>query len=128
MPLGDPHGGNFIYTNEGIPKGIAAVSIPSRNIDRAVRFYTESLKMVLRSRDDDTAVLSAGKDIVIIRRSEDAGIDTGIYLRTDSPFDLHRRLVDEGVIFVLDPKRTPLGLITSFKDDDGNIIHAVEIG
>lgn len=128
MPLGDPHGGNFIYTNEGIPKGIAAVSIPSRNIDRAVRFYTESLKMVLRSRDDDTAVLSAGKDIVIIRRSEDTGIDTGIYLRTDSPFDLHRRLVDEGVIFVLDPKRTPLGLITSFKDDDGNIIHAVEIG
>lgn len=128
MPLGDPHGGNFIYTNEGIPKGIAAVSIPSRNIDRAVRFYTESLKMVLRSRDDDTAVLSVGKDIVIIRRSEDAGIDTGIYLRTDSPFDLHRRLVDEGVIFVLDPKRTPLGLITSFKDDDGNIIHAVEIG
>ena len=128
MPLGDPHGGNFIYTNEGIPKGIAAVSIPSRNIDRAVRFYTESLKMVLRSRDDDTAVLSVGKDIVIIRRSEDTGIDTGIYLRTDSPFDLHRRLVDEGVIFVLDPKRTPLGLITSFKDDDGNIIHAVEIG
>ena len=128
MPLGDPHGGNFIYTNEGIPKGIAAVSIPSRNIDRAVRFYTESLKMVLRSRDDDTAVLSVGKDIIIIRRSEDVGIDTGIYLRTDSPFDLHRRLVDEGVIFVLDPKRTPLGLITSFKDDDGNVIHAVEIG
>ena len=126
--MGDPHGGNFIYTNEGIPKGIAAVSIPSRNIARAVRFYTESLKMVLRSRDEDTAILSAGKDIVIIRRSEDVGIDTGIYLRTDSPFDLHRRLVDEGVIFVLDPKRTPLGLITSFKDDDGNIIHAVEIG
>jgi len=128
MPLGDPHGGNFIYTNEGIPKGIAAVSVPSRNIDRSVRFYTELLKLTLRSRDEDTAMLSVGKDIIVLRRSENVGIDTGIYLRTDSPFDLHRRLIDEGVIFVMDPKRTPLGLETSFKDDDGNIIHAIEIG
>ena len=128
MPLGDPHGGNFVYTNEGLPKGVAAVSIPTRDIDRSIRFYTGLLKMTLRSRDDETAMLSVGKDIIILRRSDSTGIDTGMYLRTDSPFDLHRRLIDEGVIFVLDPKRTPLGLITSFKDDDGNIIHAIEIG
>lgn len=128
MPLGDPHGGNFVYTNEGLPKGVAAVSIPTRDIERSIRFYTELLKMTLRSRDDETAMLSVGKDIIILRRSDSTGIDTGMYLRTDSPFDLHRRLIDEGVIFVLDPKRTPLGLITSFKDDDGNIIHAIEIG
>ena len=128
MPLGDPHGGNFVYTNEGLPKGVAAVSIPTRDIDRSIRFYTGLLKMTLRSRDDETAILSVGKDIIILRRSDSTGIDTGMYLRTDSPFDLHRRLIDEGVIFVLDPKRTPLGLITSFKDDDGNIIHAIEIG
>ena len=128
MPLGDPHGGNFVYTNEGLPKGVAAVSIPTRDIDRSIRFYTGLLKMTLRSRDDETAILSVGKDIIILRRSDSTGIDTGMYLRTDSPFDLHRRLIDEGVIFVMDPKRTPLGLITSFKDDDGNIIHAIEIG
>ena len=128
MPLGDPHGGNFVYTNEGLPKGVAAVSIPTRDIERSIRFYTELLKMTLRSRDDEAAMLSVGKDIIILRRSDSTGIDTGMYLRTDSPFDLHRRLIDEGVIFVLDPKRTPLGLITSFKDDDGNIIHAIEIG
>ena len=128
MPLGDPHGGNFTYTDEGIPSGIAAVSIPTKDLDRSIRFYTGLLRMVLRSRDEGTAVLSAGKGIIVLRRSDSVGVDTGIYLRTDSPFDLHRRLVDEGVIFVLDPKRTPLGLITSFKDDDGNIIHAIEIG
>lgn len=128
MPLGDPHGGNFIYTNEGIPKGIAAVSVPSRDIDRSIRFYTGLLKMTLRSRDEDTAMLSVGRDIIVLRKSDRVGIDTGIYLRTDSPFDLHRRLIDEGVIFVMDPKRTPLGLETSFRDDDGNIIHAIEIG
>ena len=127
MPLGDPHGGNFIYTDEGIPKGIGAVSIPVRDMDRAVRFYTELLRMELRSKNDDVAILTAGKDFIILERKETVGIDTGLYLKTDSPFDLHRRLVDEGVIFVMDPKRTAIGLCTSFRDDDGNLIHAIEL-
>ena len=127
MPLGDPHGGNFIYTNEGIPSGIALVTIPSRNVERSVRFYNGLLKMDICSQNDDEAILAAGKDLIRIVKSDSVGIDTGIYLRTDSPYDLHRRLVDEGVIFVMDPKRTDLGLITSFKDDDGNIIYAIEI-
>ena len=127
MPLGDPHGGNFIYTNEGIPSGIALVTIPSRNVERSVRFYNGLLKMDICSQNDDEAILAAGKDLIRIVKSDSVGIDTGIYLRTDSPYDLHRRLVDEGVIFVMDPKRTDLGLITSFKDDDGNVIYAIEV-
>ena len=127
MPLGDPHGGNFIYTNEGIPSGIALVTIPSRDIERSIRFYNGLLKMEVCIKDDDEAVLSVGKGLIRLVRSDDAGIDTGLYLRTDSSYDLHRRLVDEGVIFVMDPKRTHLGLVTSFKDDDGNIIYAIEV-
>lgn len=127
MPLGDPHGGNFIYTTEGLPSGIALVTIPSRNVERAVRFYTGLLKFELMSQTEDVAILSVGKDLVQIVKSDRVGIDTGLYLRTESPFDLHRRLIDEAVIFVMDPKRTTLGLITSFKDDDGNIIYAIEV-
>ena len=127
MPLGDPHGGNFIYTNEGIPSGIALVTVPCRDVGRAVRFYNGLLKMEICSQKDDEAILAAGKDLIHIVKKDPVGIDTGIYLRTDSVYDLHRRLVDEGVIFVIDPKRTDLGLITSFKDDDGNIIYAIEI-
>ena len=127
MPLGDPHGGNFIYTNEGIPSGIALVTIPARDVGRSVRFYNGLLKMEICSQSDDEAILAAGKDLGRIVRNESVGIDTGIYLRTDSPYDLHRRLVDEGVIFVMDPKRTDLGLITSSKDDDGNVIYAIEV-
>ena len=127
MPLGDPHGGNFIYTNEGIPSGIALVTIPSRNVERSVRFYNGLLKMEICSQKSDEAILAAGKDLIRIVKSDSVGVDTGIYLRTDSPYDLHRRLVDEGVIFVMDPKRTDLGLITSFKDDDGNVIYAIEV-
>ena len=127
MPLGDPHGGNFIYTNEGIPSGIALVTIPSRNVERSVRFYNGLLRMEICSQNEEEAILAAGKDLIRIVKSDSVGIDTGIYLRTGSPYDLHRRLVDEGVIFVMDPKRTDLGLITSFKDDDGNVIYAVEV-
>lgn len=127
MPLGDPHGGNFIYTNEGIPSGIALVTIPSRDVERSVRFYRDLLKMEVCSQSDDEAIMSVGKGLIRIVRSEKVGMDTGLYLRTDSPYDLHRRLVDEGVIFVMDPKRTHLGLITSFKDDDDNVIYAIEV-
>ena len=83
--------------------------------------------MEVCSQNDDEAILSAGKDLIRLEKRDAVGIDTGLYLRTDSPYDLHRRLVDEGVIFVMDPKRTHLGLITSFKDDDGNIIYAIEV-
>ena len=127
MPLGDPHGGNFIYTNEGIPSGIALITIPSRDVGRSVRFYNGLLKLEVCSQKDDEAILAAGKDLIRIVKSGSVGIDTGIYMRTDSPYDLHRRLVDEGVIFVMDPKRTDLGLVTSFKDDDGNIIYVIEV-
>ena len=127
MPLGDPHGGNFIYVNEGIPTGIALVTIPSKDLDRSIRFYNGLLKMEVLGRTDDDVILSVGTGLIRILKSESTGVDTGLYLRTDSPYDLHRRLVDEGVIFVLDPKRTHLGLVTSFKDDDGNVIHAIEV-
>ena len=127
MPLGDPHGGNFVYTVEGLPKGIAAVSIPTKDVERSIRFYEGLLKFKVLSRGDDVAILSVGKDMVIVRKSDDVGVDTGLYLSTESVFDLHRRLIDEGVIFVIDPKRVDIGLITTFKDDDGNIIGAIEI-
>ena len=127
MPLGDPHGGNFIYTTEGLPTGVVLVTIPVRDVTRSVRFYNGLLGMAVEAQSDDHAVLSCGKDLILIKKSDNAGIETGIYFRTGSPYDLHRRLVDEGVVFVTDPKRTALGLITSFKDDDGNVINALEI-
>ena len=103
------------------------VTIPSRDIGRSVRFYNGLLKMEVCGQNDEEAILSVGKGLIRLVKSEDVGVDTGLYLRTDSPYDLHRRLVDEGVIFVMDPKRTHLGLITSFKDDDGNILYAIEV-
>jgi hypothetical protein len=54
------------------------------------------------------------------------GIDTGIYLGVGSPYDTRRRLIDEGVVFVEPPVRTPLGTATAIRDDDGNTLHLIE--
>lgn len=127
MPLGDPHGGDFIYINEGLPHGIAAAIIPCRDVKRALMFYVGLLKMELIKESTESAIVKNYDEYLILKRSQDVGKDTGICLRLDSPYDTHRRLVDEGVVFVLDPKKTELGLMTSFKDWDGNIIYGIEV-
>lgn len=127
MPIGDPHGGNFEYGDEGIPKGIIAVSIPVKDVRKAADFYSEKLKMRILSVNDTKAAVSVGREILILEKNGNTGVDTGIYLKTESPYDLHRRLADEGVVFVTEPKRTELGLVASFEDCDGNVIHAVEM-
>ncbi len=128
MPLGDPGGGNFEYTTEGLPQGIFMASIPCKDLGRSISFYTESLGMELLYRTADTAVIYRGDTRIMLRISGEVCIDTGIYFSVDDPYALHRRLIDEGIIFVKDPVREPLGVVTSFRDCDGNIIYAMEMG
>lgn len=126
MPLGDPHGGDFEYTDEGLPQNITAVQVPTKDLDRSIRFYTELLGMEEISRDEGYAVLRRGTAVILLFISDDTGIDTGFYIGVDDPYALHRRLIDEGVVFMVDPKAGPIGVYTSFRDDDGNIIRAVD--
>lgn len=127
MPLGDPHGGNFQYTTEGLPDGIVASVIPCSDPSKAVSFYCDILKMETVAKKKDGIVLKNGNGFIILQKSENYGIDTGIYLKIDSPYEFHRRMADEGVVFLLHPTKTELGLELSFKDFDGNIIHGIEI-
>ena len=126
MPLGDPHGANFEYTTEGLPESIHVCTIPVRDVDRAVGFYVDILRMELLHKDGEHAYLSRFDCRLILRRSESAGVDTGIYFGTDSPYNTRRRLIDEGVMFAQEPKRGPFGTFCSIKDDDGNVIHLIE--
>jgi len=127
MPIGDPGDGNFNYTVEGLPETIFMATVPCRDIDRALSFYNGLLGMdILYKKEKEAAVRRNGATL-LLRVSVSVGMDTGIFLGVENPYDLHRRLVDEGVIFVRDPVRAPLGVYTSFKDDDGNIIHAIEM-
>ena len=126
MPLGDPHGANFEYTVGGLPESIHVCTIPVREVKRSLGFYIDVLHMDVLSSDDDQAYLIRGGCKIILKRSETCGIDTGLYFGVDSPYNTRRRLIDEGVVFVQEPKRGPFGTFCSIKDDDGNTIHLIE--
>ncbi|MFA6709722.1 MAG: VOC family protein [Candidatus Methanomethylophilaceae archaeon] len=127
MPLGDPHGGNFTYTEEGLPENIFAVMIPVKDVSRSIGFYRDILKMKVVLENEREAVVSREKAIFLLRRSQTVGVDTGVYIGVENPYDLHRRLIDEGVVFVRDPTRGPMGVYTSFRDTDSNVIHAIDM-
>ena len=45
MPLGDPHGGMFEYTVEGLPESVFAFTVPVSDVSRSVAFYRDVLGM-----------------------------------------------------------------------------------
>lgn len=126
MPIGDPQGGLFEYTVEGLPESIFACSIPVSDIDRSLEFYTGMLGMELLGRDGREAYLKRGESRIILTVSDRVGVDTGIRFGVDSPFNTRRRLIDEEVEFVREPVHTPFGTCTSFLDPDGNVLHAID--
>lgn len=126
MPLGDPHGGEFVYTDEGLPDRVSAVTIPSTDLVLTAEFYHDMLDFDVVESHSDRLFMRRGDCVIVFELKEKAGIDTGIYLGVDNPFDLHRRLIDEGVVFVRDPLNSPIGVYTSFRDCCGNVINAVD--
>ncbi len=128
MPIGDPRGGEFSYTTEGLPASVFMASVPSRDVRAAVGFYRDILKMEPVYCGPEEVVVRRDSAAIRIFRSDKAGIDTGIFLGVADPFDFHRRMIDEGVRFKLDPKRLPMGVATSFFDGDGNLLYAIENG
>lgn len=127
MPLGDPHGGEFEYTDEGLPESVFAFTVPVADMRRAVRFYREVLGMEVLSEGDGVSYLRRGSCSIVLRKGE-AGVDTGVYIGVDSPYNTHRRLIDEGVRFASDVARGPMGTSVSFYDSEGNVLHVIETG
>ena len=80
MPLGDPHGANFEYTQEGLPEGVFAFTVPVSDIDRSLGFYSDLLGMTVLGRDYGHAYLIRGACRIVLERSEKVGIDTGVYI------------------------------------------------
>ena len=126
MPLGDPHGGEFTYTDEGLPLNIRAVTVPVKNMDDSIEFYSGLLGFRIEEEGVKRTYMVRGDAHLILEKSDSTGIDTGIYFGVDNPYDLHRRLIDEGVVFVRDPLNSPIGVYTSFRDCSGNVVHAVD--
>lgn len=130
MPIGDPQGGEFYDMGRGQLTRVWMATVPVRDLDKAVEYYRDvlGLDIVLDARRDNWVEMGAkepmAKIVLFMPGPDDArqpGIDTGIIFATDSIFEVHRRLVDEGVKFLLKPERQPWGgLAAIFIDPDGN--------
>ncbi len=116
----------FEYTVEGLPESIFAFVIPVSDIGRSILFYRDVLGMTVLGNDESSAYLRRGGCRMVLRVSDKVSVDTGVYMAVDSPYNTRRRLMDEEVEFVSDPKRTPFGVETSFYDPDRNIIHVMD--
>lgn len=109
-------------------------AIPVSDLDAALDFYMEALGLKLRHRDGNWAELGPteplGKVALYVPGEGEArrpGGPTGVVFSCDSIFDLHRELVDQGVVFKLKPQRqTWGGLLAVFLDEDGNEIMVLE--
>lgn len=125
--MGDPCGGLFEYTVEGLPRCISASTVPVSSLERGKGFYCDLLGFEVFDRDDTSLYIRREGCVLILRKGPVTGVDTGIFIGVENPFDLHRRLIDENVVFVRDPMNSPIGVYTSFRDDDGNTLHAVDM-
>jgi catechol 2,3-dioxygenase-like lactoylglutathione lyase family enzyme len=129
-------GGEADYQNRGRLTRVRISAIPVSKLDDAVEFYTEVLGLPkqLDSRESNWVELGWGEPhgkvavyVPSVHDKKQPGGDTGIVFETDSIYELHRRLVDEGVVFKLKPQRQQWGgLIVIFLDPDGNEFTAVE--
>lgn len=136
MPIGDPRGGDFYDLGRGRIKRVWLVVVPVRDLDEAMEYYQEVLGMPVRldARKDNWVEVGAADPLARIALQvpdkddrRQPGGDTGLVLATDSLFDLHRRLVDEGVEFLVKPERRPWGgLLAVFQDLYGNRFTVVE--
>ncbi|MDI3482195.1 MAG: hypothetical protein PWQ88_66 [Candidatus Methanomethylophilaceae archaeon] len=128
MPLGNPMGEDFVYSDEGLPIGIFMGTVRVSSLEQALTFYRDLLGMEIVKTLVGRAILSCGEQMLMLRESspELIGGETGLYLATKSIYDLHARLVDEGVIFVQPPLRDEVGLTAIVVDDDGNILTFIE--
>ncbi len=135
MPLGDPMGGDTQYDDRGFLLGVSTVAIPVRDLEGAVSFYEGTLGLSVQrdSRKDNWVELGPSEGLGRIalyvpdKEGRMPGGPTGIILTTESIYDLHRKLVDRGVRFVVKPeKRLIGGVMAIFLDQDDNQIAVVE--
>lgn len=133
MPIGDPMGGESPPQEKGRLTRVWMAAVPVSDMDAALEFYTQRLGLELRRRDGGWAELGPseplGKVALYVPSGDERrpGGPTGVVFSCDSMYDVHRVLVDEGVVFKLKPERQPWGgLLAIFLDQDGNELMVLE--
>jgi catechol 2,3-dioxygenase-like lactoylglutathione lyase family enzyme len=136
MPIGDPMGGEVGVLDKGKLTRVWISAVPVSNLDDALEFYRDVLELRIQLDSRENNWIELGREepheklalyVPSIHDKRQPGGDTGIVFETDNIYELHRRLVDEGVEFKLKPQRQQWGgLMATFLDPDGNELTAVE--
>jgi len=129
-------GGESEYGQKGMLTRVWMTAVPVSNLELAVEFYTEVLGLEVRLDERRRNWVEVGPAeplgkialyVPSVHDKRQPGGQTNIVLETDSIYDLHKRLVDEGVKFRIKPQRQEWGgLMAAFSDPDGNEIQVVE--
>jgi predicted enzyme related to lactoylglutathione lyase len=106
-------------------KGVAAVWLPVTDMERAVRFYGETLGLRETERDSDWSAFDANGLMVGLNGSDEESPrgDGGALVAFQPEGELEdevQRLRDAGVEFPDGISEHPWGRIVPFKDPDGN--------
>jgi len=129
-------GGEGTYVEGGRLERVWVASVPVSDLSQALEFYSCTLGMEIALDERAKNWVEVGPKeplakigLFVPDRSDkrQPGGDSGIVLSTDSIYELHRKLVDNGVRFLTKPERRPWGgLMAMFADPDGNILTVVE--
>lgn len=128
-------GGEAPEQEQGKLLRIAQLRVPVSDIEQAIELYSEVLGLRLasdmRAMGQAEIALDEGTTLLLYVPGKDdedqPGIRTGAVFATDSIYDFHKVLVDEGIEFTMKPQRDKFGrLIARFVDDDGNEFEVVD--
>ena len=105
--------------------GVAAVWVPVSDMERAVRFYRDTLGLDLKNHDADWSEIDANGLMIGLNAREDASpqADGGAVISFTPDGDIEdevARLKDKGVDFTGDISDHEWGRIVPFKDSEGN--------
>ena len=111
--------------------GVATVWMPVEDMDRAVKFYGETLGLTVKNEGEDWSELDAnGVMIGLNGREKTHGESTGGAMLTLQPdgslYDELVRLTEAGVTFVGEVSDHSWGRIATFKDSEGNDLQLFE--
>jgi len=124
------------YIEKGRVIRVWIASIPVKDLQTAIDFYAGVLGLDLQIEARDKNWVEVGPDepgskigLYVPDKDEprQPGGPTGIVLETDSIYELHRKLVDEEVLFLMKPEKQAWGgLMATFMDPYGNELQVVE--
>ncbi len=103
---------------------VAAVWVPVEDMERAVAFYRDVLRLELQDQDSDWSSVKAGGLMIGLNAREDTHAVGGGAVISFTPEgsieDEVSRLKDAGVRFTGEISDHPWGRIVPFKDSEGN--------